>query len=123
MKRSAFDVDGRHLHIGDDNAAGVLASIEFAPYRKAGFGGGRRDQFDDHPIADQWRGAPVLADEREEPVLDFVPLCALLRRLDVVGANPTRQLSLQPEAPGADQEATNGLKHFGKRSLLGISGP
>ncbi len=39
------------------------------------------------------------------------------------GANPTRQLSLQPEAPGADQEATNGLKHFGKRSLLGISGP
>jgi hypothetical protein len=40
-----------------------------------------------------------------------------------VGANPTRQLSLQPEAPGADQEATNGLKHFGKRSLLGISGP
>jgi len=31
-----------------------------------------------------------------------------------VGANPTRQLSLQPEAPGADQEATNGLKHFGK---------
>ena len=52
-----------------------------------------------------------------------IPLCALLRRIDVVGANPTRQLSLQPEAPGADQEATNGLKHFGKRSLLGISGP
>ena len=47
----------------------------------------------------------------------------LPRRTDVVGANPTRQLSLQPEAPGADQEATNGLKHFGKRSLLGISGP
>ena len=56
-------------------------------------------------------------------MLDFVPLCALPRCTDVVGANPTRQLSLQPEAPGADQEATNGLKHFGKRSLLGISGP
>src|SRR3954465_1552993 len=56
-------------------------------------------------------------------MLDLVPLCALPRRPDVVGANPTRQLSLQPEAPGADQEATNGLKHFGKRSLLGISGP
>jgi hypothetical protein len=40
-----------------------------------------------------------------------------------VGANPTRQLSLQPEAPGADQEVTNGLKHFGKRPLLGVSGP
>ena len=55
--------------------------------------------------------------------IDIVPLCALPRCTDVVGANPTRQLSLQPEAPGADQEATNGLKHFGKRSLLGISGP
>ena len=52
-------------------------------------------------------------------MLDLVPLCALPRCTDVVGANPTRQLSLQPEAPGADQEATNGLKHFGKRSLLG----
>src|SRR3981189_471220 len=55
--------------------------------------------------------------------LHMIPLCALPRRIDVVGANPTRQLSLQPEALGADQEATNGLKHFGKRSLLGISGP
>jgi hypothetical protein len=26
MKRSAFDVDGRHLLIGDDNTAGVLAA-------------------------------------------------------------------------------------------------
>jgi hypothetical protein len=51
------------------------------------------------------------------------PLCALPRCTDVVGANPTRQLSLQPEAPGADQEVTNGLKHFGKRPLLGVSGP
>jgi hypothetical protein len=55
------------------------------------------------------------------PVVDST--CALPRCTDVVGANPTRQLSLQPEAPGADQEATNGLKHLGKRSLSGISGP
>jgi hypothetical protein len=77
----------------------------------------------DHFMRYQRLAAPVLRDEREEPVLHTVPLCALPRRIDVVGANPTRQLSLQPEAPGADQEATNGLKHFGKRSLLGISGP
>jgi hypothetical protein len=74
-------------------------------------------------VADQRLGAPVHGDEGEQLVLDSVPLCALPRCTDVVGANPTRQLSLQPEAPGADQEATNGLKHFGKRSLLGISGP
>ena len=52
-------------------------------------------------------------------ILIGVHLCALLRCTVSVGANPTRQLSLQPEAPGADQEVTNGLKHFGKRSLLG----
>ena len=33
------------------------------------------------------------------------------------------KLSLQPEALGAGQEATNGLKHFEKRPLQGDSGP
>jgi len=73
-------------------------------------------------VADQRFAAPVLCDEGEQPVLDLVPLCALPRRTDVVGANPTRQLSLRPEALGADQEATNGLKHLKKRPLLGVSG-
>jgi len=33
----SFDVDGGHLGIGDDNAAGVLASVEFAAHSQAGF--------------------------------------------------------------------------------------
>jgi hypothetical protein len=33
------------------------------------------------------------------------------------------KLSLQPEALGAGQEATNGLKHFEKSPLQGDSGP
>jgi hypothetical protein len=33
------------------------------------------------------------------------------------------KLSLQPEALGAGQEATNGLKHPEKRPLQGVSGP
>src|SRR3954468_12987681 len=32
------------------------------------------------------------------------------------------KLSLQPEALGADQEATNGLKHFEKRARRGAAG-
>jgi len=36
-----------------------------------------------------------------------------------VGEIPTRPLSLRPEALGAGQEATNGLKHFKKTPLLG----
>src|SRR5687767_9734184 len=55
--------------------------------------------------------------------LDEDVVCALPRCTGSVGANPTRQLSLQPEAPGADQEATNGLKHSRKSPLLGGSGP
>ena len=97
--------------------------VQLAPHREAGFGGSGADQLDDGAVADQRLRPPVPADVGEQAVLDLVPLCALPRCTDVVGANPTRQLSLQPEAPGADQEATNGLKHFGKRSLLGISGP
>jgi hypothetical protein len=63
-----FDVDGGHLGVGDDDATGVLARIEFAAHREAGFGGGRGDQRDNHSIVDQGPGAPILADEREEPV-------------------------------------------------------
>src|ERR1700730_17245065 len=69
-----FDVDSGHLSIRYDNAAGVLAGVELAAHSEAGFGGSSRDQLDDHAIADEWLGAPVLADEREEAVLDFVPL-------------------------------------------------
>src|SRR5882724_4902255 len=48
----------------------------------ARFGGsGGRDQLDDDPIADEWLGAPVLADEGEEAVLDFVPLAGARRQV------------------------------------------
>ena len=74
MELGAFDVDGGHLGVGYDNSAGVLAGVEFTAHSETGFGSGGRDQLDDDPIADEWLGAPVLADEGEEPVLDFVPL-------------------------------------------------
>jgi hypothetical protein len=74
VELGAFDVDGCHLGLGDDNAAEVSASVQFAAHGEAGFGGGRQDQFDDDPVADGRLGAPILADEGEEPVFDFVPL-------------------------------------------------
>jgi len=77
----AFDIDCGHLGIGDDNAIGILASVEFAAHREAGFGGRGRDQIDDHAIADQGLGTPVLADEGEEAVFDFVPLAGAGRQV------------------------------------------
>src|SRR6201984_1389069 len=62
------------------NAARVLAGVELAVHREAGFGGSGRDQLDDHPIADEWLSAPVLTDEGEEAVLDLVPLAGAGRQ-------------------------------------------
>src|SRR5713101_452272 len=45
VELGALDVDGGHLRVRDDNAAGVSASVEFAAHGEAGFGGGGRDQF------------------------------------------------------------------------------
>ena len=44
MELGAFDVDGGHLGVGYDNAAGVLAGVEFTAHGEAGFGGRSRDQ-------------------------------------------------------------------------------
>lgn len=75
-----FDVDRSHFGVGDDDATGVLASVELAVHGEAGFGGRGRDRLDDCPIADQRLGAPILADEGEEAVLDFVPLAGAGRQ-------------------------------------------
>src|ERR1700730_12452503 len=81
MELGTFDVDGGHVCIRYDNAAGILAGVEFAAHGEAGFGCGGRDQFDDDPVADERLGAPVLADEGEEPVFDFVPLAGAGRQV------------------------------------------
>ena len=46
-----------------------------------GLGRRRRDQVDDHLVAHQRLAAPVLADEREEPVLDLVPFARARREV------------------------------------------
>lgn len=55
--------------------------------------------------------------------LAIIVLCALLRHVESSGGNPDRQCSSQPEALGAVQEETNGLKHSKKRLLQGVSRP
>src|SRR6266446_9575626 len=81
VELGAFDVDSGHVGIRYDNAAGVLAGVEFAAHSEAGFGGRRRDQLDYDAIADERPGAPVLADKGEEAVLDFVPLAGAGRQV------------------------------------------
>ena len=52
------------------------------------------------------------------------PCCVCLgRHVESSSVNPDRRCSSQPEALGADQEVTNGLKHSKKRLLWGASRP
>src|SRR6202045_1214286 len=81
VELGTFEVDGGHVCVRYDNAAGVLAGVEFTAHSEAGFGGSGRNQLDDHPIADEWLGPPVLADEGEEAVFDFVPLAGAGRQV------------------------------------------
>src|ERR1700730_7533176 len=74
VELGTFEVDGGHVCVRYDNAARVLAGVEFTAHSEAGFGGSGRNQLDDHPIADERLGAPVLADKGKEAVLDLVPL-------------------------------------------------
>jgi hypothetical protein len=58
VELGTFEVDGGHVCIRYDNAAGVLAGVEFTAHSEAGFGGNGRNQLDDHPIADEaWRAS------------------------------------------------------------------
>src|ERR1700738_2756203 len=81
VELGAFEVDGGHVCVRYENAFGVLAGVAFTAHREAGFGGSGRDQLDDHAMADEWLGAPVLADEGEEAVLDLVPLAGAGRQV------------------------------------------
>ena len=123
MPGGGFDVEVRHFCVGGAYSLGIAVLVQFAANGQTGLGGGGGNKIDTDEAAREQLAAPVLRDVAEKPALDLVALCALPRCTDVVGTNPTWQLSLHPKAPGADQEATNGLKHLGKRSLLGISGP
>src|SRR3984893_10907531 len=80
VELGTFEVDGGHVCVRYDNAARVLAGVKFTAHSEAGFGGSGRNQLDDHPIADEWLGAPVLADKGKEAVFDLVPLAGAGRQ-------------------------------------------
>jgi hypothetical protein len=48
---------------------------------ESGAGVGRADQVDDHFVGDQCSPAPVLRDEAEQAVLDFVPFAGAGREV------------------------------------------
>jgi len=76
VERVAGDVDGGQFGIADFEL-GVFVVVEAGVDLEAGAGAGRGDRVDDYLVGGQRSAAPVLGDEAEQPVLDFVPLrCA-----------------------------------------------
>ena len=76
MERVVGDVDGSELLVGDFDL-GVLVVVEAGVDLQAGAGARRGDRVDDHLVGGQGPAAPVLGDEAEQAVFDFVPFrCA-----------------------------------------------
>src|SRR5260370_28173901 len=77
----AGEVDDIHFGVGhlDGGRIGVL--IEFATNRQTGLRRGCGDQLDDDLMADERFAAPVAGDEREEAMLDLVPLAGARRQV------------------------------------------
>src|SRR5436190_270548 len=104
MELGSFDVDGCHVLVRDLDGFWVAFAVELAMNRETCASGGGGDQIDDHPVADQRLGAPILGNEREQAVLDLVPLAGSRRKVtdgdldaDLVGE--ALQLALpQPQA-------------------------
>ena len=77
MESVWFDVEGRHLLVGDLDAFGIGVWIEFAADFETALRRCAGNQFDHGEATGERGSAPVLGDVAEHPVLDSVPLrCA-----------------------------------------------
>ena len=74
MEAVAVHRQGVDLCVGDLDAGGVGAGVEFGVDRQPGAGGGGGDAVHDDFVAGQRPAAPVHGDVGEQPVLDLVPL-------------------------------------------------
>ena len=73
MKQGPFNLNLPQLLGTDLDPFRIKVAIQSALDLEAGFGGGGRDQIDDHLVADQRFPAPILADMRKQAMLDFIP--------------------------------------------------
>src|SRR5947209_13416695 len=99
MERVPLDLQGLHLSGGDLDAGGIRGAVQGALDGETGAGGCARNQVEDDGVAEQRPGPPVLANEREEPMLDLVPLAGPRREVadrerQTAGVGPLLQLPL-----------------------------
>ena len=74
MEGIRFEADGRHLLVGDLDLLGVAPLVQDATYLQPGGRSRVGDELDDRGVGHQRLPSPVVTDEREEAMLDLVPL-------------------------------------------------
>jgi hypothetical protein len=75
------EVDGCKLRVVDLDALGIFVCVKLRAHLQARIGGGGGDELNDGAIAAQRFASPVDGNEREEPVLDLVPLAGARRQM------------------------------------------
>src|ERR1700734_1851505 len=89
-----LDAQRAHLLGGDLDAGGVAAAVELGADDESPSMRRLADEVDDRLVGAQRPAAPVDGDEREEPMLDLVPLARAGREV----AHPDREAQLVGEA-------------------------
>src|SRR6266496_3491904 len=76
-----FQVDTLHLLIRDPPPSGIFSAVQTTDDLKALRGCRPRDQVDDRLVVAQRLAPPIRGDEREESMLDLVPLTGARREM------------------------------------------
>src|SRR5881296_1487895 len=75
------ETDGGHLFVANSDFRWVPTTIEDAAHGQARGGSSVGDELDDRGMGKEWLATPVLADEREESMLDLVPFARAGRQV------------------------------------------
>src|SRR5882757_4147362 len=81
MELFSAKLEFSHLQVGNLEALLVEIRVDLAFHGEAGRRCSCGDEVDDDLVADEWLTAPVLADEREQTVLDLVPFTGARREV------------------------------------------
>jgi hypothetical protein len=126
MEGCSPDGEARELFIGDLRALGVALPVDLATNPKPGLRPRRGDRVDDDRKTRKRSASPVLADEREEPVLDLVPLAGPWRKVADGDGQPgfvrqPRELPFPQTAPR--RIAPAGVRRDQQGTCAGIRSP
>src|SRR3990172_8471737 len=81
MESTGSESDRGDLFIADLHLRGIAPLVQDAPYFQTRRRPRVGDQFHDDRVGEQWLPSPVTADEREQPMLDLVPLARSRRQM------------------------------------------